>query len=123
MTGLGSLALALAGLVFASWILDRVRRGRLYVGYGVVMLGLVSSIVVVCVVPMIRRTALAFLGRLFPSEPVAVVGLGAVLLLLVYLLEQIAVLSDRVATLTQELAMRGGSPDTPPQDSRREAGR
>jgi hypothetical protein len=106
MTTLGALVLILAAALVGGWILDLIRRGRLYVGYGIVLLGLIVMVVVVAVVPFARSLAHALLDRLFPSEPVAVVGLAALLLLLIYLLHQLSVLSDRVATLTQELAIR-----------------
>ncbi|MEO8361753.1 MAG: DUF2304 family protein [Vicinamibacteria bacterium] len=106
MTTLGSLILFLAAVLLGGWILDLVRRGRLYVGYGIVLLALVVLVTAFAVVPILRAFALALLLSLYPSEPVAVIGLAAVLLLLVYLLHQISVLSDRVATLTQELAIK-----------------
>jgi hypothetical protein len=109
MTTLGALVLVLAAALVGGWILDLIRRGRLYVGYGIVLLALILLVVVVAVVPLARDLAQALLDRLFPSEPVAVVGLAALLLLLIYLLHQLSVLSDRVATLTQELAIRSAS--------------
>ena len=106
MTSLGAIVLILAAGLMGGWILDLIRRGRLYVGYGIVLLALIVTVAVVSVVPLARGLAHALLARLFPSEPVAVVGLAALLLLLIYMLHQLSVLSDRVATLTQELAIR-----------------
>ncbi len=119
MTTLGTLVLILAAALMGGWILDLIRRGRLYVGYGIVLLALIVMVVVVAVVPLARDLAHALLVRLFPSEPVAVVGLTALLLLLIYLLHQLSVLSDRVATLTQELAIRGASPKAEERESGR----
>ena len=114
MTTLGTLGLALAAALLGAWILDLVRRGRLYVGYGIVLLALVVTVVVVAVVPFAGHLASAIADSLYPREPIAVIGLAALLLLLVYLLHQLSVLSDRVATLTQELAIRRAGP--PPED-------
>lgn len=110
MTTLGALVLIVAASLVGGWILDLIRRGRLYVGYGIVLLALIVGVAVVAVVPFARGFAHALLDRLFPSEPVAVVGLAALLLLLIYMLHQLSVLSDRVATLTQELAIRRAGP-------------
>ncbi len=109
MTTLGAFVLIFGAALVGGWILDLIRRGRLYVGYGIVLLALIVVVVVVAVVPFARDLAHALLDRLFPSEPVAVVGLAALLLLLIYLLHQLSVLSDRVATLTQEIAIRRAS--------------
>lgn len=118
MTTLGGIVLVLATLLVGGWILDLVRRGRMYVGYGIVLLALIGAVVGVSVLPVSSRLATTIMNALFPSEPVAVLGLGAVLLLLVYLLHQLSVLSDRVATLTQELAIRRATiRETDPQGS------
>ena len=110
MTTLGGVVLILAAALVGGWILDLIRRGRLYVGYGIVLLALIVMVVGVAVVPFARDLAHALLDRLFPAEQVAVVGLAALLLLFIYLLHQLSVLSDRVATLTQELAIRRSLP-------------
>ncbi len=111
MTTLGAvLVLGVAGLT-ALWVLDLVRRGRLYVGYGIVLLGLLAVVCAVCMVSPARALFGLALAELFPREPLAVIGLGAVLLLLIYVLHQLSILSDRVARLTQEIALRGRESD------------
>lgn len=111
MTTPGIVVLAIGAALIAGWILDLVRRGRLYVGYGIVLLALVATVVVVAAVPVVRHFASALADSLYPREPIAVIGLAALLLLFIYLLHQLSVLSDRVATLTQELAIRrAGAP-------------
>jgi hypothetical protein len=114
MTTLGALCLIVAAGLVGGWLLDLIRRGRLYVGYGIVLLALIVIVVVVSVLPFTRGLTSDLLDSLYPKEPVAVIGLAAVLLLLIYLLHQLSVLSERVATLTQELAIRGAA------DARRE---
>jgi hypothetical protein len=117
VTTLGIFVLALAAALLGAWILDLVRRGRLYVGYGIVLLALVVAVVVVAVVPFARHLASSVADSLYPREPIAVIGLAALLLLLIYLLHQLSVLSDRVATLTQELAIQRAQGAPPPQDA------
>lgn len=107
MTALGALFLIVAAALVGGWLLDLIRRGRLYVGYGIVLLALIVIVVGISVIPFTRGLTSGILDSLYPKEPVAVIGLAAVLLLLIYLLHQLSVLSDRVATLTQELAIRG----------------
>lgn len=106
MTTLGAVLLLGATALTALWVLDLVRRGRLYVGYGIVLLALLAVIGLVCTVYPVRSLIGQTLGALFPYEPLAVVGLGALLLLLIYVLHQLSILSDRVARLTQEIAIR-----------------
>lgn len=106
MTTLGSAVLILAAILVSGWILDLVRCGRLYVGYGIVVLALIGLVVGIAALPGPRVLVIASLEAMYPREPIAVIGLGALLLLLVYVLHQLSVLSDRVATLTQEIALR-----------------
>jgi hypothetical protein len=106
LSSIGAAFLVLASLLVAGWVLNLIRHGRLYVGYGIVVLVLVGAIAGMAVVPPFQSLSLAFIEALYPREPVAVIGLGAVLLLLIYVLHQLSVLSERVATLTQELAIR-----------------
>lgn len=113
MTVAGTIFLVMAAALVALWILDLIRRGRLYVGYGIVLLVLMATGTVAAGVPGIRQLLDRGLASLFPSEPVAVLCLASGLLLVIYLLHQLSVLSDRVAHLTQELAIRrrSGAPD------------
>lgn len=113
MTTLGSACLLAFALLVSGWILNLVRRGLMYVGYGIVVLLLLGG-VAIAVVPMQAQSAtLSVLTALFPREPFAIVGLAALLLLLVYVLHQLSVLSDRVARLTQEIAIRGADRKDP----------
>jgi len=110
VTALGAAILLAVTVLVGGWILDLVRRGRLYVGYGIVLLALMGVAVSISVLPSIRSLAARLMGSLYPSEPVAVLGLATVLLLVIYILHQLSVLSDRVARLTQELAIRNAAP-------------
>jgi type II secretory pathway component PulM len=65
----------------------------------------------VCTVSPARALFGQALDALFPREPLAVIGLGALLLLLIYVLHQLSILSDRVARLTQEIALRESKSD------------
>lgn len=113
MTTLGAVLLFGAAVLTALWVLDLVRRGRLYVGYGIVLLALLVAVAGLCIVSTARTLLGQALEALFPTEPLAVIGLGALLLLLIYVLHQLSILSDRVARLTQEMALRQSRGDRP----------
>lgn len=115
MTTIGGVVLIGAAALTALWLLDLVRRGRLYVGYGIVLLALLIVVAAVCAFSPARAMIGQALDVLFPSEPLAVIGLSALLLLLIYVLHQLSILSDRVARLTQEIALRDPKSDGLPQ--------
>ena len=95
-----------AAALLAVWLFHLVRRDRLYVGYGVIfVLVLIAGVVL-----------LAFPGALGPLNRLALtlarapgllaLALAFILLMLIYILTQVTLLSNRLTTLTQELAIR-----------------
>jgi hypothetical protein len=96
----------LFSLAVLLWLLNSVRRGRLYVGYGVLLIALVLGVVSTVSVPALRSMATAGLATVFPAAPVLVVGFALVALLLIYVLGQLTILSNRLAQVIQELALK-----------------
>ena len=98
-----SLAVLLAGGALIAWILDLVRRGRLYVGYGVIFGLAISAACIVVGLP-----SLLGMDAMLRAHLEGLI-LGAAIfmaLILVYALGQLTILSNRLTTLTQELAIR-----------------
>jgi len=118
----GTLVLDLVGLLLVLWVLNLVRLGRLYVGYGIVLLSGIIGTVGVASVPPARAAVGAVLGALFPGAELVVVACAAFVLILIYTLAQITRIANRLAALVQELALsdvkRGGpgSPQPSPSD-------
>ena len=106
MTVAGVVVFDVFSLAVLLWLLDSVRRGRLYVGYGVILIGMLVGIVSTVSVPALRTVAAEELSTLFPTAPVAVVGFALVALLLIYVLGQLTILSNRLSQVIQELALR-----------------
>jgi hypothetical protein len=103
----GLVLVDLLGLLLLLWVLNLVRVGRLYVGYGVLLaMVLVAGTVTLSTPPLARRASQA-LAAFFPSPwaGVAVLGLAFLLAMLVYVLTQVTVLANRLATLVQALAI------------------
>jgi uncharacterized protein DUF2304 len=92
-------------LSLAVWTLRLVRRDRLYVGYGViVLLGLAAEAIVASFGP--ARAALTWLTGTTTSLT-ALGGVAALIaaLLAIYVLSQLTVLSNRLTQVVQELAI------------------
>jgi hypothetical protein len=116
MTWAGVLLVDLVGLALLVSLLNSVRKGRLYVGYGVIFVATVAGVMIMVSVPGLLRVTEGIVARFFPSSPLAVVGLAFHTLLLIYVLGQLTILSNRVARLVQELAIRNvlaGGPVSP----------
>lgn len=115
----GLIAVDLAGLLLLLWVLNLVRLGRLYVGYGVILVMVVAVVLLVLSFPPLTGAMSALLSALFPSPAAAVgvLGGGFFLVMLVYVLSQVTVWSNRLATVVQELALeaarRGRDRDEP----------
>jgi hypothetical protein len=116
MTDLGALALAVVALLLVFWILELIRKGRLYVGYGIAFLGIALLTLLVVSVPGAASSLGGLTARFFPAAPLGVVGFVFVVAMLVYVLHQLTVISNRVARLTRELAIRGVEASSPARE-------
>jgi hypothetical protein len=95
----------LLGLAIIVWMLNLVRRGHLYIGYAVI--GLLATAIGITAVSFARF--LPWLGIQLGLLGFVGMGFAVVALMLVYVLSQLSILSNRLATLVQELAIeRGG---------------
>jgi hypothetical protein len=105
MTPRSALVFDAGACLLAVWTLLLVRRDRLYVGYGViVLLGLAAEVIVASFGR--ARSAL----MLFTDMPSSLAALGVVAaliaaLLAIYVLSQLTVLSNRLTQVVQELAI------------------
>jgi len=106
MTTHGTIVLIAVGLTLLFWILDLVRRDRLYVGYGIILMLAILGALLVLVVPSLLRGITRLVGALFPASALTLLALCFIVFMLVYILGQITVVSNRLALLVQELAIR-----------------
>ena len=106
MTTQGIIVLDLIGIVLLVWILDLTRRGRLYVGYGALFVVTILSTIVVISVPPVLAAVTRLIGAFFPVSALTLLALGFIVLMLVYILTQLTVISDRLARVVQELAIQ-----------------
>ena len=106
MTWYGIVVLDVIGVALLFWVLDLVRKGRLYVGYGVifVLAALVSMALVS--VPFLTNEFTRLSGAKYPASAFTMLALGFAAVIIVYTLTQVTIVSDRLARLTQELAIR-----------------
>jgi hypothetical protein len=118
MTILGTIVLDVVGLSLILWLLNLVRLGRLYVGYGIVLLSGIVATLGVASVPPARAAVFGLLHALFPGAELIVVLWAAFVLILIYVLAQLTRIVNRVTTLVQELAL--GDSARPRSDGSRE---
>ena len=123
MTTQGIIVLIAVGLTLLVWILDLVRRDRLYVGYGIIFLLTILGALLVLVVPALLGGITRLVGALFPASALTLLALCFIVFMLVYVLAQITVVSNRLAMVVQELAIRhteASLAQRPPQTTRRD---
>lgn len=118
MTAHGVLVLDVLLLLGLGWVLDLVRRGRLWVGYGVIFVVLLASLVVLVSVPGLLPFVQSLLVELDRFGSLTTAGLIGVGFLLIYVFSQLTILSNRLARVVQELAIREG--DQQPRQTRDE---
>ena len=99
------LVLDLMGLFFLIWVLNLVRHGRLYVGYGVIFIAAILGTMITLSVPKLLLGVTHLVGAIFPTSALTLLALGFIVLMLLYVLSQLTLVSNRLAVLIQELAI------------------
>src|ERR1044072_3500456 len=99
------LVLDLMGLFFLLWVLNLVRHGRLYVGYGVIFIAAILGTMVTLSIPQLLLGMTHLVGSLFPASDLTLMALAFIVLMLLYFLSQLTLVSNRLAVLIQELAI------------------
>ena len=106
MTLQGLVVIDFIAIVLLLWVLNLVRRGHLYVGYGVFFIASLLAIVAIVSVPKLLMVVTRLVGAVFPASALTLVAFSVMGFMFVYVLTQLTILSNRVATLVQELAIR-----------------
>jgi hypothetical protein len=110
-----SVAVLVISAALVAWIFNLVRGGRLYVGYGVIFgVAIITTAVVVGLPPILGA------GDILSAHLEGfIVGASTfVIVILVYTLSQVTRWSNRVTSLTQELAIRQADSSTPSKSPR-----
>jgi hypothetical protein len=101
----GVLILDLIGLALIFLVLNQVRRNRLYVGYGVLFGVAITGACAVLSIPALLFGITRLVGAVYPASAMALVAFCFIVFMLVYILTQVTLLSNRLARLIQELAI------------------
>ena len=91
--------------LLAVWTLRLVRRDRLYVGYGVIVLLALAVEVIVASFGRARVALMWFTGTTTSLGALGGVAALIAALLAIYILSQLTVLSNRLTQVVQELAI------------------
>ncbi|MCM3904620.1 MAG: DUF2304 domain-containing protein [Pyrinomonadaceae bacterium] len=105
MTLQGILVLDLFALALLLWVLNLVRHGRLYVGYGVIFVAAIIGTMLLLSVPWLQTTVTRLIGAVFPASALTLLALCFIVLMLLYILTQITIVSNRLSKLVQQLAI------------------
>jgi hypothetical protein len=105
MTVQGILIINIMGIALLFWVSNLVRKGRLYVGYGVIMILAILGIQIIVSVPRLLFLLTHLVGAVFPVSALTMMALGFIVMMLVYILTQLTIISNRLAALTQALAI------------------
>src|SRR5919106_1361301 len=100
--------LNLLGLFFLLWVLNLIRHGRLYVGYGVIFVAAILGTMVTISVPHLLLGVTHLVGAIFPASALTLLALCFIVVMLLYVLSQLTLVSNRLAVLIQELAIERG---------------
>jgi hypothetical protein len=102
----GIIFLDLVALAVLVEVLDLTRRGRLYVGYGVIFVVAIVGAVIVISVPPLSDIVTNLLSPLAPVPGLPLLAFGFTFVMLIYVLTQTTVMSNRLAEVVQQLAIQ-----------------
>lgn len=106
MTTQGVIVLNLIGLFLLIWLFNLIRKGLLYVGYGIIfIIATVATMVTVSIPPLLMFVT-HLVGAIFPASALTLLAFGFIVFALVYILTQLTIISNRVSALVQEIAIR-----------------
>jgi len=123
MTFQGIIVLNLIAILLLLWVLNLVRHGRLYVGYGVIFVAAIIGTMLLLSVPWLQLFVTRVIGAVFPASALTLLALCFIVLMLLYILTQITIVSNRLSKLVQQLAIERARAETNRMslDSRSEA--
>jgi hypothetical protein len=93
-------------LALIFWVLDLVRRDRLYVGYGVIFIISILAVILVLALPPLLSLVTRLVGAIFPASALTLLALCFIIIMLIYVLTQVTIVSNRLAVVVQELAVQ-----------------
>jgi len=103
---ISTLAVVAIGLLFFGWVLNLVRKGSVYVGYGSALLTAIGGIICIALIPAQFLEAFVQHASGVPPRGLPVVlAAYSILLALIYVLKEVTAISKRLRTLTQQLAI------------------
>ncbi len=105
MTFQGIVVLNVIALALLLWVLNLVRHGRLYVGYGVIFVAAIIGTMLLLSVPWLQSGVTRVIGAVFPASALTLLALCFIVLMLLYILTQITIVSNRLSKLVQQLAI------------------
>jgi Uncharacterized conserved protein (DUF2304) len=104
------------GFLLFGWVLNLIRKGSVYVGYGSVLLIAIGANICVASAPTWLVEAFTLrIGKAMSGSLPVFIAIYCILLILTYVFKEISGISSRLRILTQqlaiELARQGGTPD------------
>jgi Uncharacterized conserved protein (DUF2304) len=105
MTFQGIIVLNIIAVLLLLWVLNLVRHGRLYVGYGVIFVAAIIGTMLLLSVPWLQLFVTRVIGAVFPASALTLLALCFIVLMLLYILTQITIVSNRLSKLVQQLAI------------------
>ena len=119
MNVLGMTSVWLISAALVVWIVDLVRRDRLYVGYGVIFVGAIGAGLAAISLPRALAAVSRFWIGVMPASGFVELVLLFMLVMLIYGFSQLTRFSNRLTSLIQEIAIReAATPREPPPSSR-----
>jgi hypothetical protein len=102
----GVLVVVLIAVAYLLWMVNLVRRGRLYVGYAVIWFGLAAITIPIVAIPGLLLFVTDLFGALIPVSALTFLAFAFLFGMQIYLLSQMTIMSRRIAQIAQYIAIK-----------------
>jgi hypothetical protein len=102
----GVLVVILIAVAYLLWMINLVRRGRLYVGYAVIWFWLAAITILIVAIPGLLFFVTDAVGALFPVSALTLLAFGFLFGMQIYLLSQMTIMSRRIQQIAQYIAIK-----------------
>jgi hypothetical protein len=94
------------GLLLFGWVLNLIRNGSVYVGYGSALLIAIAGIICIALMPVhFLEVFMYHAGNIIPRGVPLFLAIYGILLTLIYVLKEITAISRRLRNLAEQLAI------------------
>jgi hypothetical protein len=103
----GIILIDLLGIGFVVWLLNLVRRKKLYISYAAIWFLAVMGLMIIISVPQLLDGLPKVVGAIYPASALSLLAFVFIFMILIFFSVQLSIISTRQTELIQAMAIKG----------------